>query len=153
VKGEEKRVGQFDSRMIQRLLHTWWTTNGRDFEWRRTREPYHLLIAEIMLHRTMAEQVRPIYKSFIARYPTLPALAMADLNDVRKFFAPLGLKWRTKMFVRLIHTLHSRFGDTVPTDAKILKELPGISDYIAAAVPCFSTDTAQVLVDTRMEAG
>src|SRR3974390_2121797 len=76
-------------RFRQRLL-TWYARNGRDLPWRKTSDPYHILVSEIMLQQTQVDRVMPKYAEWLAKYPTLGALASAPAHDVIRTWYPLG---------------------------------------------------------------
>lgn len=119
-------------RGIQQLLAKWGRKNYEDFPWRRTRNPFHALIAEIMLQRTKAEQVLPVYESFAKRYPSIWAAANEDPDKIRQLFQPLGLRWRTEKVLRLIRELGSKEEQIPDTPDKLIK-LPGVGTYIVNA--------------------
>src|SRR6266508_615942 len=81
-------------RLFQRRLLAWYARHGRDLPWRRTREPYRVLVSEIMLQQTQVDRVIPKYHQFLARYPTFEDLARARARDVRKTWQPLGYNVR-----------------------------------------------------------
>ena len=81
-------------RIFHKELLQWYKRNGRDLPWRRTREPYHILISEIMLHQTQVERVIPKYIEWLTVYPTFKALASAPLLEVKQLWKPLGYNFR-----------------------------------------------------------
>src|SRR5437868_14992939 len=81
-------------RRFQRRLLAWYARHGRDLPWRRTREPYRILVSEIMLQQTQVDRVLPKYQQFLERYPTMEALADAPVDDVRRLWYPLGYNVR-----------------------------------------------------------
>src|SRR5215510_10238434 len=81
-------------RHFQQRLRAWYARHRRDLPWRRTRDPYHVLVSEIMLQQTQVERVIPKYREFLGRYPTLADLAAADAGDVRRTWYPLGYNIR-----------------------------------------------------------
>ena len=121
-------------RWFRKHLSQWGAANVRDFPWRRTIEPYHLLVAESLLQKTDASTVAPIYELFLDRYPTLKDLATAELEDVAKILEPLGLFFRAQRLqdcARIVLNVHD---GKVPQDQKQLLKLPGIGDYTARAI-------------------
>jgi A/G-specific adenine glycosylase len=131
-------------------LRKWALKHGREFPWRKTRDPYRLLVAELMLHRTRAQQVLPAYIKFIKAYPTIQSLSSASEEDVLALFAPLGLHWRARLAADLLLGLSHSPDQRVPTSSQILREFPGVSDYIAGAIACFSTNHPEVILDTNI---
>ncbi|MBA7473125.1 Adenine DNA glycosylase [subsurface metagenome] len=127
----------------------WGRGNYRDFPWRRTQEPYKVLLAEIMLHRTQAVQVARIYESFIRKYPDIKTLARASKSELHKGLFTLGLKWRVNLIKDMAEMLVNKYGSKIPKDKSELLSLPGISDYIACSVRCFAWNMAEPLRDTN----
>ena len=91
---------------FRKQLSTWGVANRRDFQWRKTTDSYHLLVAESLLQKTDAQTVAPIYELFIEHYPTIEDLAAANLDNVAQLLKPLGLFFRAE---RLQHD-HARVG-------------------------------------------
>jgi len=131
-------------------LVKWFARNGRRFPWREERDPYHVLIAEIMLQRTKADQVKPVYLSFMARFPTPEALDKAMYEEVESCMSRLGLRWRIPLVKKLAKRLVSEFQGQVPRDRDKLLELPGIGEYIADAVLVFCHDVDVATVDSNV---
>lgn len=92
----------------------WYHAQGREFPWRGTADPYRILVAERMLHRTIARQVVPVYGAFLARYPTIDDLAAADPAAVCALLAPLGLSWRFASFVPMARRIVDDHDGQVP---------------------------------------
>jgi A/G-specific adenine glycosylase len=130
-------------------LFEWWKESHREFPWRNTRDLYQVLISEILLHRTKADQVVPVYNKFIKRFPTVKDLSSASLNDVKKIVYPLGLHWRTEHMHQMARHIVAEFRGEIPSEKEKLESLPGISHYIASAVRCFALDYPEALLDTN----
>ena len=99
------------SREIPRKLLRWFNSHKRMFPWRETFEnpdPYVILFTELMLLRTKADQVSPVYQEFLANYPTFERLSEAPKKDIIALFSSLGLKWRTDRIMELIEVLKQR---------------------------------------------
>ncbi|MHB8119102.1 MAG: HhH-GPD family protein [Methanothrix sp.] len=107
-------------------------------------------MAELMLHRTQAKQVIPIYEKFIKLYPNINSLAHASKADLNELLHPLGLFWRVKLVYALGVDLIIRFNGQVPKQKEYLLLLPGISDYIAGAVRCFAWNLPEPIIDTNI---
>jgi len=140
------------ARFRARLLR-WYASGGRDFPWRHADGPFHLLLAELMLRRTQAIQVAPVYELVIARFPTPAALAAAPEDTVADLLRPLGLAWRVPAFRQLAAALVERHAGRVPVDRAALLGLPGVGEYVASAVravafgvhdPIYDTNTVRV---------
>ena len=127
------------------LLLRWFRSHARDFPWRRTSDPYRILLAEIMLRRTRAEQVVPVYTSFVQRFPDIRALSAADAAEIRRLLRPLGLERRAREVVLLAQVLTDRGEDAL--HGEHLAGLPGVGPYVASAVRCFAWGERAVLVD------
>lgn len=134
-------------------LFRWYLDAGRDFPWRHAEEPFHLLLAELMLRRTQAIQVVPVYKRIVARLPTPAALAAAPEDAVADLLRPLGLAWRVPAFRQLAVILVEDHDGRVPADRTALLALPGVGEYVASAVravafglhdPVYDTNTVRV---------
>lgn len=145
--GSAKRnedAGWFRSRVL-----TWFSMRGREFSWRRTQDPYAVLLAELMLHRTQARQVEPVYRRFLEAYPTLRELAKATEADVKQALAPLGLDWRLARIIPMARLLIDQYHGEVPRNRDALLALPGVGPYIADAVRVLAYDDVAALVDTN----
>lgn len=131
-----------------RLLE-WWRENQRDFPWRNTRNIYQILIAEILLHRTRAEQVVPVYNRFLDRFPSIENIAEASQSEIEEILHPLGLHWRARLLHRMARTICEKNGCKIPSNKERLKSLPGISHYIASAIRCFALGCPEIMLDTN----
>ena len=135
---------------FQRTLLHWYRTNARNYPWRSDRTAYRTAIAELMLRRTRADQVVPVFESFIAAYPTLEAAAAATPDEVEQMLYPLGLSWRAKNITSFLREAVERFGSNVPLNVDDLRTLPGIGDYVGAAIVCFAGEQSEPLIDTNV---
>jgi A/G-specific adenine glycosylase len=136
------------TRFSQRLLE-WWSLNQRSFPWRKTLDPYRILLSEILLHRTKAEQVVESYNELLSRYPTIQDLNLALKTDLEAILYSLGLRWRIALLKEMTAEIIERFHGSVPSNVSDLESLPGISHYIASAVRCFAFGYADPLLDTN----
>jgi A/G-specific adenine glycosylase len=135
---------------FQRHLMRWWRENERTFPWRDTQNPFHILIAEILLQATYSGKVVPIYQELTSRYPTPSALSEASIDDVGTLIRPLGLNHRAAALVSLARALVERHDSTVPSDEPHLLELPGVGPYTAGAVRSFAYGQRAVVADTNV---
>jgi A/G-specific adenine glycosylase len=140
----EKKLEYFKERIA-----AWFKENRRDFAWRHTTDAYRLLIAEIMLRRTRAAQVGPVYEAFIERFPSPAALQTAPEAAVLETVRPLGLTWRVPAFKLVADRLVSQYGGTVPQGRDDLMSLPGVGNYVADAVRCFAYGASVAVIDTN----
>src|SRR5579864_7228363 len=102
-------------RFRQRLL-TWYRANGRDLPWRKTDDPYHILVSEIMLQQTQVDRVMPKYEEWLRRYPTLHALAAAPEHEVAGAWYPLGYNVRPKRLQSIAREAVANYGGALPSD-------------------------------------
>jgi A/G-specific adenine glycosylase len=138
-----------DLLFFRKKLKAWHRGNRRDFPWRRTTNPYELLIAELMLRRTRASQVVAVYERFLASFPSPKALADASAQKVAELLKPLGLTWRVPAFQQVAKQIVTSEGGMVPLERRKLLDLPGVGDYVADAVLCFAKSEPVAIVDTN----
>ena len=119
---------------IAEQLLAWYDRNGRELPWRQTRDPYAIWVSEIMLHQTQVTTARPYYERFLRRFPTLPALAQAPLDDVLKAWEGLGYYGRARNLHAAARRMAAEHGGRVPDDLAALRALPGIGEYTAGAI-------------------
>jgi len=130
-------------------LLAWGRENFRAFPWRETTDPYRILMAEVMLHRTQAVQVAPVYERFVERYPDVAAASAASLQDLHDVLYSLGLRWRIDLIHEMVRRVVAVHGGEIPESKQELLDLPGVSDYVASAVRCFASNLPEALVDTN----
>lgn len=129
-------------------LLTWGNENFRDFAWRETRDPYEVMIAEILLQRTRAETVEPIYENFLQQFPRLEDLGKAEQDEVAELLEPLGLhNRRASSLVEIGETLDE---SELPQTEQELLELPHVGKYVANAVLCFAHGKPRPIVDENV---
>jgi len=133
----------------QRLLE-WWETNKRDFPWRRTQRPYEILIAEMLLRKTTAQQVENIYERFLKKYPNPLALSKARESALSKFLRPLGMEHRRAViFIKFAKAVLKDHRGKIPSKLKDLLKLLGVGMYAANAVLSFTYKQNVPIVDTN----
>jgi A/G-specific adenine glycosylase len=125
------------------MLLRWYARERRDLPWRHTRDPYAILVSEVMLQQTQVARVVPRYEAWLARWPTAGALAAATLEDVLREWVGLGYNRRA---VRLWEAARAVARDGWP---ERLEELPGVGPYTAAAVGSFAFGRQEVALDTN----
>jgi len=129
---------------VQRLLSAWYSQNGRDLPWRRTRDPYAILVSEVMLQQTQVERVVPRFERWLARWPTVEALAQTRPADAIVEWQGLGYNRRALNLHRAaVQVAASGWPDD-------LTELPGVGPYTAAAIANFAFGRAVLPVDTNV---
>jgi A/G-specific adenine glycosylase len=124
-------------------LIDWFAQHKADLPWRRTKDPYAIWLSEIMLQQTQVTTVIPYYERFLARFPTVEALAAAPLDDVLKLWEGLGYYSRARNLHRAAQMVVAEFGGQFPASVDDLRRLPGIGDYTAGAIAslAFGIDT------------
>jgi A/G-specific adenine glycosylase len=128
----------------------WFAANRRDLPWRRSRDPYEILVSEVMLQQTQVDRVIPYYAAFLARFPTPAALAAAPTSDVIKLWAGLGYNRRVVNLQRTARHVVEELGGVFPSDVDALRRLPGIGPYTAGAIACFAFEQDVVFLDTNL---
>jgi A/G-specific adenine glycosylase len=130
--------------MVEGLLREWFETDGRDLPWRKTRDPYAILVSEVMLQQTQVERVVRRYEEWLQRWPTVEALAAAPRAEVIRRWQGLGYNRRA---VNLHRAAQRIAAVGWPAD---LTELPGVGRYTADAVARFAFDASVLPVDTNV---
>jgi A/G-specific adenine glycosylase len=136
-------------RFVQRLLR-WYTQHGRDLPWRHTRNPYRILVSEIMLQQTQVARVIPKYREWMYRYPSLEVLARAPIREVREAWYPLGYNIRPLRLRDIARTVLAQHGGKLPRTKDALLKLKGIGRYTAGAVLTFAYGQAEPILDTNV---
>ncbi len=134
---------------FRKTLIKWGKENFRPYPWRFTNNPYHILIAEVMLHRTQAPQVLPVYERFVDKYPNITSLARARKEELHSVLYSLGLRWRIDLIMDMVLELIEKFEGQVPREKTDLLSLPGVSEYVASAVRCFAWNLPEPIIDTN----
>jgi A/G-specific adenine glycosylase len=135
---------------FRRGLLRWYRRHGRDLPWRRTRDPYHIVVSEFMLQQTQVSRVEPYYRRFLERYPTIHALAAASPGAVRESWDGLGYYRRATNLHRLARAVVDQHAGVMPSDPVVLERLPGVGRYTAGAVACFAYERVAATVDTNV---
>lgn len=136
-----------DIENIQDAMIRWEQENFQTFPWRETGNHFHALIAEMMLQRTKAEQVLPIYNEFVGLYSSLEKLNEDRELQLRTLLKPLGLNWRIDNIVKTISILSEQM--EIPVEYDALTELPGIGSYVASAFLSFHTNQRHSIIDSN----
>lgn len=139
------RIRDFQAKVL-----SYYREQGRDLPWRRTADPYHILVSEVMLQQTQVERVSPYYERWIARWPTIEALAKASRQEVLGEWLGLGYNNRAVNLHKTAQAIALEYGGDVLRALGHYKELPGIGQYTAAAVRIFALNEDIVTVDTNI---
>ena len=148
----QARVPRLDAervRVFRRRLLAWYRVHGRDLPWRRTRDPYEILVSEVMLQQTQVRRVLDFYPRFLARYPTAEDLASARASAVRDAWDGLGYYRRARNLHAAARAITRRHGGRFPRTPDELARLPGIGRYTAAAVASFAHGVDAAILDTN----
>ena len=135
---------------FRRRLTAWFRRYGRDLPWRHTRDPYHVLVSEVMLQQTQVARVVEYYPRFLDAFPTLGDLAAAAPARVREQWDGLGYYRRAANLHRLAREVIVRHDGRIPRDLGTLRELPGVGPYTAGAVASFAFEQSVPTVDTNV---
>ncbi|MGC4107511.1 MAG: A/G-specific adenine glycosylase [Thermomicrobiales bacterium] len=130
-------------------LLTWWHANRRDLPWRHTRDPYRILVSEVMLQQTQVDRVIPYYERWLEAFPTVEALAEAPTAEVIRHWAGLGYNRRAVNLQRTAQAVVAQ-GGSFPRTVAELRALPGIGAYTSGAIACFAFEQDVPFVDTNM---
>lgn len=136
---------------LRKGLADWYAANHRDLPWRRTSDPYRIWVSEVMLQQTQVRTVEPYYCRFVSEYPDVTRLARADLQSVLKLWEGLGYYSRARNLHKAAGIVASRLAGRMPDTWEALRGLPGIGDYIAAAVLSIAFDRAHAVVDGNVK--
>src|SRR3989454_1161732 len=137
-------------RSFRRRLLAWYKRAARDLPWRRTRDPYRVLVSEFMLQQTEVSRVAEFYPRFLERFPDLGTLARAPARQVREAWDGLGYYARARNLHALAKSVTRRQDGTLPAEPEELIKLPGIGPYTAGAVASFAYEKPVPAVDTNV---
>lgn len=139
-----------DIERVRDGLLAWFAANRRDLPWRHTRDPYRVLVSEVMLQQTQVDRVLPYYEAFLRQFPDVSALAAAPTSDVIKAWAGLGYNRRAVNLQRTAQYVATELGGQFPREVEALRQLPGIGPYTAGAIACFAFEQDVAFVDTNI---
>ena len=135
---------------FRRTLLGWYRRKGRDLPWRRTSDPYHILVSEVMLQQTQVDRVVPKYREWLVKYPSLEALASAAEDDVAETWRPLGYNIRPRRLHAIARESVARYGGRLPSDRETLLSFKGIGAYTAGAIRSFAFRERAAILDTNV---
>ncbi|MGB4861540.1 MAG: hypothetical protein WBO97_03685, partial [Tepidiformaceae bacterium] len=136
---------------FRRKLGGWYRKNGRhELPWRLTRDPYAVLVSEVMLQQTQVERVVPYYNAWLERWPNFAALAAVAPSEVIREWRGLGYNRRALNLHRLAVRLVENYGGALPNDTAELLNLPGVGSYTASAVRSFAREERVAVADTNI---
>ena len=137
-------------REFQRAIYRHYRIHGRTFPWRRTHNPYHILVSEIMLQQTQTERVVQKYEQFINSFPDFASLAQTPLREVLRVWQGLGYNRRAIALKRIAERVMSEFHGNLPSSPETLMSLPGIGRATACAICAFAFNEPVVFIETNI---
>lgn len=135
---------------FRRIVWKYYKKHKRDLPWRQTRDPYKILVSEIMLQQTQVDRAIPKYETFIKRFPNFKVLAKASLRDVLKVWQGLGYNRRAVSLHRLAGIVMREYKGVFPRETAELDALPGVGRYTAEAVRAFAWNLPGVCLETNI---
>jgi len=136
--------------LFRKKITKWFRKNGRHYPWRKTDDPYKILMAEMMLQRTKADQVVGVYNGFFSEYKCPEEVLKSDKASIIKYLKPLGLNWRIENLIEVSKSLIKSYNGVVPDNREELKHLPGVGDYIAGIVLSLAFNKNEWIVDSNV---
>jgi A/G-specific adenine glycosylase len=140
-----------DVQLYRKNLIDWYLANCRALPWRNTDDPYSIWVSEVMLQQTQVNTVLPYYQKFLKKFPTVKRLAQADLQDVLKIWEGMGYYARARNLHRAAGIVYKKYNGILPANWKELRKLPGVGDYIAAAVLSIAYKQPYPVVDGNVK--
>jgi len=137
-------------RLFRRIIYGHYRENYREMPWRRTRDPYRVLVSEVMLQQTQVERVLKKYPEFIRAFPDFSALSKAPLSKVLRVWQGMGYNRRALLLRRLAESVVREYAGRLPEDPQELVKLPGIGPYSASAIYTFVHDRPSVFIETNI---
>ncbi len=144
------RLTQIQIQSFQKEILSWYKKNKRDLPWRHTRDPYKILISEVMSQQTQLSRVMPKYTEWLKAFPDLESLAKASTRDVLLHWSGLGYNRRALYLHRLAQIILTDLHGEFPRTEKELRQLPGIGEYTARAILCLAFNEQVAVVDTNV---
>jgi A/G-specific adenine glycosylase len=135
---------------IQAGLLAWFAANHRDLPWRRTRDPYRILVSEVMLQQTQVDRVIPYFERWLEQFPTVEALANAPTADVITAWSGLGYNRRAVYLQKTARAVVDEHGGVFPCTREELLDLPGVGPYTAGAITAFAFEQDVAFLDTNI---
>lgn len=143
-------AGALDASVFAPALLGWFAANARDLPWRRTLDPYHVWLSEIMLQQTQMDRAVEYYERFLARFPDVASLAGAHEDEVLKLWEGLGYYSRARNLLSAARVLAREHGGAFPSDFAVIRALPGVGPYTAGAVASIAFGQQRPAVDANV---
>jgi len=138
-------------RLFRRRLLTWYRRHGRDLPWRKTDDPYHILVSEIMLQQTQVDRVLPKYAEWLEKFPSMQTLATATDGEINQAWYPLGYNIRPRRLRSIAREAVEKYGGSLPSDEATLLSFKGIGPYTAGAIRSFAFRERAAILDTNVD--
>ncbi|WP_236262175.1 A/G-specific adenine glycosylase [Erysipelothrix anatis] len=132
-------------------LITWYRANKRDLPFRRERDPYKIWVSEIMAQQTQIATMLPYYEKWVAKYPTVQALAAADIDEILKMWEGLGYYRRARNLHAGAQFVVEHFDGVLPADKQALMSIPGIGDYTSSAIASIAFSLPEIVIDGNVK--
>jgi len=142
---DKKHILQF-----QEKIFAWYQKNQRELPWRKTRDPYSILVSEVMSQQTQIGRVIPKYEAFLKAFPTVEALSQVSTGEVLRMWSGLGYNRRALNLQKAAKVIVEEYKGVFPQSLKEIEKLPGIGRYTARALACFAFDQQVAVVDTNI---
>jgi A/G-specific adenine glycosylase len=139
------RVAQFREKIYQH-----YTDHGRVMPWRSSREPYHIVVSEVMLQQTQVERVVPKYERFISTFPDFFSLAQAPLREILSLWQGLGYNRRAISLQKISQRVVGEYGGKLPDSAETLQTFPGVGPATAGAICAFAFNQPTLFIETNI---
>lgn len=136
--------------LFQKIIYSYYREHGRAFPWRKTCNPYQILVSEFMLQQTQTERVAPKYEQFIDTFPDFCSVASASLTDILKVWRGLGYNRRALNLQRTAKIVVDSYQGVLPSSPDILLTFPGIGQATACAIAAFAYGSPVVFVETNI---
>lgn len=146
------KLNEFESVRFQNWVYRYFDLYGRNFPWRENRDPYRVLVSEVMLQQTQTDRVVPKYLEFLSAFPSVEDLAAAPLSQVLKHWQGLGYNRRGQYLHQAAQQIVAQHRSQVPTHLDDLLELPGIGQYTAHAILTFAYNQPHPVIETNIRA-
>ena len=137
---------------LRERVYAYYEQHGRDLPWRKTSDPYHIVVAEVMLQQTQVDRVVSKYVSFLQQFPDFASLASASSSDVLREWQGLGYNRRALSLQRTAQEVVESHHGVLPRDKATLMKLPGLGSYTASAIRAFAFDQPDAFIETNIRA-
>lgn len=150
IAGDHAPAQPFDAAVFRRRLLDWFAQNARDLPWRRSLDPYHVWLSEIMLQQTQMERGVAYFERFVARFPDVQSLDAAGEDEVLKLWEGLGYYSRARNLRRAARAVMEVHGGSFPREAEAIRALPGVGPYTAGAIASVAFNAPVPAVDANV---